>query len=311
MIDKDYSKFIFQRESGKPVKFSYDKRKHYDANTKREFLKRINNLKFEPAENHIGFNEIFDYRLSITEKSAIKFLAECMETIQREMTDLSEKDCSKLEELTGFLWARKIDQNHYADPEESKKLEYDVKRAASYIIVNQFIFYHLLQYHQPDKFKKPLIPNPDSKDPASFNDYFNEVKKAAGEGDYLVVFNADLLSILPKTKNVVDSINKTIEMILDSGIEQVNQDILGKIFHNMIPKEIRRRIAAYYTSNSAAQLLAMIAINKPEAIVIDLTCGSGTLLVEAYHVKDELYKKAHPEMPPEKRHNDIKEFIRQ
>ena len=106
---------------------------------------------------------------------------------------------------------------------------------------------------------------------------------------------------MPKTKNVVDSINKQ-RMILDSGIEQ-KPGHLGKIFHNMIPKEIEGE-SLHTTQVIGGAAFTMFAINKPEAIVIDLL-RLRNAVGRTYHVKDELYKKAHPEMPPEKRHNEI------
>jgi type I restriction-modification system DNA methylase subunit len=252
-----------------------------------------------------GVSELSKSGNLITEKRAIGILTDCMIKIQKQMANLSAEDTAKLENVTGLLWTRKMDKDNYIEPQESKSLEYDVNRAASYIIVNQLLFYHLLQYHQPEKYQKPLKPISNIEDPALFKEYFNDIQQSSGEGDYKAVFGIDLLSILPKTKNMVEAINQVIELIVSSEIEQVNQDILGKIFHNMIPKEIRKRIAAYYTSNSAGQLLARFSIDKPESIVMDLTCGSGTLLVEAYHVKDKLYQEKFQELTPEKRHNQI------
>jgi methylase of polypeptide subunit release factors len=63
---------------------------------------------------------------------------------------------------------------------------------------------------------------------------------------------------------------------------------LGKVFHDLIPFNIRKAVAAFYTNNEAAELLAQLSINKPDSTVVDLACGSGTLLVAAYMRKKEL-----------------------
>jgi hypothetical protein len=94
----------------------------------------------------------------------------------------------------------------------------------------------------------------------------------------------------------VDSLNKIINAVSYLKIEQIKHDILGKIFHNLIPKELRKRLAAYYTSNEAAELLAELAVEKPDDIILDPACGSGTLLVSCYRKKRELLKEEIPEI---------------
>jgi type I restriction-modification system DNA methylase subunit len=70
--------------------------------------------------------------------------------------------------------------------------------------------------------------------------------------------------------------------------EDFTRNLLGSIFHKLIPREIRKPIAAYYTNPVAASLLANIAIDEPFSKVADLACGSGSLLVAAYNKKAEL-----------------------
>ena len=113
-------------------------------------------------------------------------------------------------------------------------------------------------------------------------------------GDYKPIFDIDVLSILPENKMVINALNECIEKITALELSTNNTDFLGKIFHKMIPSEIRKRIAAYYTGSAPARLLAKLAIKNHDAKICDLACGSGTLLVEAYHVKRELYKKKFP-----------------
>ena len=62
---------------------------------------------------------------------------------------------------------------------------------------------------------------------------------------------------------------------------------------SLIPVEIRKPMAAYYTLPEAARLLAELAIHDKDDTIIDPACGSGTLLVAAYQAKKRLYGAEH------------------
>lgn len=59
----------------------------------------------------------------------------------------------------------------------------------------------------------------------------------------------------------------------------------------MIPLEIRKVVAAYFTNNAAGDLLAKLSIKKSDDKVLDPACGSGTLLVSSYKRKLQLSEK--------------------
>ncbi|MCS5538117.1 MAG: SAM-dependent methyltransferase, partial [Candidatus Poseidoniaceae archaeon] len=62
---------------------------------------------------------------------------------------------------------------------------------------------------------------------------------------------------------------------------------------SLIPVEIRKPMAAYYTLPEAARLLAELAIHAKDDTIIDPACGSGTLLVAAYQAKKRMYGAEH------------------
>jgi len=64
-------------------------------------------------------------------------------------------------------------------------------------------------------------------------------------------------------------------------------------------------VAAFYTNNEAGALLARLAIHKATDKTIDLACGSGTLLVSAYHRKKELMEAEGKTFTPQ----DHKRFL--
>ena len=62
-------------------------------------------------------------------------------------------------------------------------------------------------------------------------------------------------------------------------------DLLGTIFHDLIPYEVRKIVAAYYTNVLAAEFLAMLTVENENIKGVDFACGSGGLLVSTYRQK--------------------------
>lgn len=236
----------------------------------------------------------------VSEAGIISTLTDCMDRIQSQMTELPIENKSDLTTRTLVMW-KKYDE----DDVDVSTLEYNVKRAASYIIVDQLMFYNLLQKKTKKYRLPPLEPiNGNEDNPKMFSTKYIE-RAISDTGDYLPIFGIDMFELLPKSKRVIKAINDVIEKISDLKIETQSSDFIGKIFHSMIPSEIRKTLAAYYTGSAPAKLLALLTIKKETDKVCDLACGSGTLLIESYHVLYNLYKIKNPDWTDEKIHRQI------
>lgn len=156
----------------------------------------------------------------------------------------------------------------------------EMRKGAAYLLVNQILFYYLLSKARPDEFEE--LEEEEIRTLDDLQSRFDAVLKI----DYRPIFGFKIASKLPS--EVLEPIKETISIIKVLRPERIKQDILGKIFHDLIPFEVRKAVAAFYTNNQAAYLLASLAINSHEEKVIDLACGSGTLLVSAYKRKKHL-----------------------
>jgi type I restriction-modification system DNA methylase subunit len=214
---------------------------------------------------------------------AIKILTEAVETITLRIKDLETKE---LEEIFG---GRTVFENILQYEEGHYPLE-EMKQAATYLLVNQIIFYHVLSVANK---KFAVMDENKIEKPNDLIRYFDEVLKL----DYASIFGFDVASKLPVL--AMDTIKRVIVAVKALAPEKIEHDILGKVFHNLIPFNIRKAVAAFYTNSECAELLANLAIENPDATVIDLACGSGTLLVAAYHRKRELLKSGKPSVPAE------------
>jgi len=153
---------------------------------------------------------------------------------------------------------------------------------ASYLLFNQLLFYHIFK-----KKAKPKIP--DLKPINEIKDiqkYFSAIKRI----DYQSIYRVNILGHIPEKKFVIDTLNDVIKAINLLRAEQITLDLMGRFFHDLIPFEVRKVLAAFYTHPISAELLAGLTIGSYKETVIDPACGSGTLLVAAYRRKLALYK---------------------
>jgi len=162
-------------------------------------------------------------------------------------------------------------------PKDAGELD-TARRAAAYLLLNQIVFYRILSQTK----YKPLEPESLNKPSDIHSNYFQRVL----EDDYAAVFSSDIASLFPDRS--LPFIKDMITYVNQIQPESFTRDLLGSIFHELIPKAVRKSVAAFYTNPEAARLLAKLTIDKPEATVADFSCGSGTLLMASYDRKAEL-----------------------
>jgi len=167
------------------------------------------------------------------------------------------------------------------DKETAKK---QVINLASYLLFNQLLFYHIYRKRAKDDTLSELE---EIKNVNGIQKYFDEITKI----DYQSIYKVNILKHIPDKKLVIDTLNNEIKAIKLLRAEYITHDLAGRFFHDLIPYEVRKVLAAFYTHPSAADILAGLVINSWDETAIDPACGSGTLLVASYNKKRELYEK--------------------
>ena len=166
---------------------------------------------------------------------------------------------------------------------EEKKYPVEALRLASaYLLINQILFYHILSRRQPDRFEE--IDADEIGKPEDLNRYFKKVLDV----NYKTVFSYDVASRIPPA--YVDKVKAVINVVKGLTPEKVGGDLLGTIFHDLVPFEVRKNVAAFYTNVLAAELLSWLSIDRHDVKVADFAVGSGGLLVAAYRRKKYLLK---------------------
>ena len=149
----------------------------------------------------------------------------------------------------------------------------------SYLLVNQMLFYHI--------FSKKSNRIPELTRITILQDLKLQFKNIT-KIDYKSIYQINVLSRLPENKEIINSLNEIIDIFQIVKPELVEHDLIGRLFHDLLPYETRKILAAFYTNPIAADILAGLCINSAEDKVIDPACGSGTLLVSAYREKERL-----------------------
>jgi 16S rRNA G966 N2-methylase RsmD len=169
-------------------------------------------------------------------------------------------------------------------PENEAKLY--MADIAAYILANQLLFYQIVSekmgYAGFPEFN-PLFP------PKALLNTVDKLFDNA-RSEYSKILGLDLFPLLRKTKDlrIVYSVGRLISKIRMLRPQHIQEDLFGRLYHETIPPETKKNLGAFYTKPEAAKFLATLAIDKWDAKILDLGCGSGTLLVEAYQRKAQL-----------------------
>lgn len=164
-----------------------------------------------------------------------------------------------------------------------------LRTAAGYLLVNQALFYEILSTEVPGEYSP--ISLADATDPDLVRTrYFDRVLHR----DYKPIFEVDVNKCLSgeSGSNGLLKVINTVRSITSSLGHR--REILGNVFHELIPLPFRKPLGAYFTNPLAAEVLARLAVRAPTDLVLDPACGSGTLLAAAYRRKKQLYDTGPP-----------------
>lgn len=228
---------------------------------------------FESLRNHILVK-----RIKISFQSVVKQIEQYVKDLNSIIYQI------RTDELVGEV-VKKLDLfsaiGEIKDKEMAKK---QVINLASYLLFNQLLFYHIYK----KKSKNEELPELEEiKQVEDIQEYFKKITNI----DYEAIYRINILGYIPNKPEVIDVLNAVIKAIKLLRAEHITHDLAGRFFHDLIPHEVRKVLAAFYTHPVAAEILAGLTIDAWDERVIDPACGSGTLLVAAYKRKMELYKQ--------------------
>jgi len=238
----------------------------------------------DEVTTRISIHVLKEIHVEIKTANIISIIRKAVEYISAALAGVTEQN---LDEIFG---GKSVFDNILQYEEKSYPLK-EMRKGAAYLLVNQILFYHLLSKARPNDFEELNEDKIQSFEELQV--YFDKVLKI----DYRPTFGFRITTKLPE--EALDPVKEAVNIIKVLQPERIKHDILGKIFHELIPFEVRKALAAFYTNNEAGALLARLSIQTPADKVIDLACGSGTLLVCAYQRKRELMQAEGKTFTPE------------
>ncbi|MEM5870735.1 MAG: N-6 DNA methylase, partial [Candidatus Aenigmatarchaeota archaeon] len=222
--------------------------------------------RFSKKEREIDFNSVV---------KAIREIVQGLHDVIRQANteEIFEEVATKLELFTGL-----------GEIKDKQKAKAQVSMLASYLLFNQLLFYHLYKIKTKNEKIEELKPIKSIKE---LKNYFSQIV----EIDYQPIYAINLVDKIPEKPEIINLINDAIRNLLVIRAEHITQDLAGRFFHALLPYEVAKVWAAFYTNPIAAEILANLAIDRWDETVLDPACGSGTLLSAVYRRKLELYKE--------------------
>lgn len=171
------------------------------------------------------------------------------------------------------------------DIDEFERYKY---RVGTFVLLTQIIFYSILQKFDREK-ASPVYNLPSLSSSLSINDIISYFKQDFSS-NYESIFQLDILSLLIEENiDCYNSLKQLAELLSVINHDLIiKYDIIGKLYHSLIPFSLRKTIAAFYTKYPIARFVLEFVITKKVGAVMDPTCGSGTFLISAYQKMVEL-----------------------
>lgn len=223
-------------------------------------------------------NENFENRriAEVDLQLIIKVISEAISNVTQTLNHISKEDMNNLIRLiTGkydlFLALSELKNNN-----ESNNVALNL---VSYLIINQLLFYHM--------FANKSGKIPPLHEINSINDLKKQFKNIT-DIDYKAIYQINIIDRLPENDEIIRAFNDIINVFKLVQPELIEHDLMGRLFHDLLPYETRKILAAFYTNPIAGDILAGLCIDSQDDNVIDFACGSGTLLVSAYNRKRDL-----------------------
>ncbi|MEM2915582.1 MAG: N-6 DNA methylase, partial [Candidatus Bathyarchaeia archaeon] len=183
-------------------------------------------------------------------------------------------------------------------PQSKTKLEHELRvvKISVLALLNALICHDILASYLKKPNLRKVKEYPDQRD--QIIKIWDEILQE----DYQPIFKVSLeiLKLLPNDGNTKEGIDKLLNSAihLSHSWSILRHDLMGRIYHFLLMRDIAKYYATYYTSITSATLLSYLVVSLINEAwksyrwfdlsdlskfrAVDFACGSGTLLVSLY-----------------------------
>ncbi|MBM4081676.1 MAG: SAM-dependent methyltransferase, partial [Planctomycetes bacterium] len=176
------------------------------------------------------------------------------------------------------------------DPTEWRHALDRAAQTLCYVLSNRIIFYEAIRVRQPGLPKLAIPPRIADGDAAykHFQRRFQQAVEATG--DYEPLFHPQEQKdwagpLIFRSPGALDAWRAVLRSVEGYNLRTVPHDVVGKIFQRLISPEERHKFGQHFTHEDVVDVINAFCIRRPDAVVLDPSCGSGSFLVRAYHRK--------------------------
>lgn len=236
---------------------------------------------------------------------------------------LAKETYGKNAEFTEYFdtW---VSENNYTTRDEEERYEIAAKQHA-YLLANKILFYDLVKERTPDQIRTESGYGLDSLYKTSSGENIDvtgikpridrQFEKIVEEIDYEPVFDDSdsIFDSFPENHKTQRAIRTLLENFESEKLKQVDEDLLGDLYQELIPKDERKLLGQFYTPPSIAEAIVRWTVETDDEgtlpRILDPASGSGTFPVEVYkYVRSRRPEAAHQEIVDSIYSIDINKF---
>lgn len=154
-----------------------------------------------------------------------------------------------------------------------------VSRQIAYRLLGRILFYQTLMRFWPNILSKIDLKGQDTATTDKrLREHFEEARRI----DYQAVFEPDFIDQVSLPPQAGERVAELIDDLNRFNFSSMPQDVVGRVFEQLIPYEERHALGQYFTPENLVDLIVAFCVRTCDDLVLDPTCGSGTFLVRAY-----------------------------
>ena len=123
-----------------------------------------------------------------------------------------------------------------------------------------------------------------------------DIFQKARDVDFQAVFEPDITDEIQFTRRAADILVELVERLNKYTFEQMPLDVIGRVFEQLIPPEVRHSLGQYFTREDLVDFIIAFCVRNQDDRVLDPTCGTGTFLIRAYDRLKRMADKSHHEL---------------